>query len=132
MIAIVPPSARNDNISFVYGWLAEIFLKRTSAEWIDLLDAADVPVMTMHTLETVLADPHLADVGFFSALEHPTEGRTVTMSNPVQMSETPVEIARLAPPARRAHSRGASQLGVPSDRIASLLERGIAGGISNR
>ncbi|MET3580158.1 formyl-CoA transferase [Mesorhizobium robiniae] len=117
--------ARIRNVSFVYGWLADIFKTRTSGEWIDLLDEADVPVMEMHTFETVLRDPHLADVGFFNTVDHPTEGRTIAMANPVQMSATPVEITRFAPMLGEHTVEVLRELGVPPDRISSLLDRGV-------
>ena len=34
----------------------------------------DVPAMHYHTLETLMEDPHLNDVGFFQKFDHPTEG----------------------------------------------------------
>jgi crotonobetainyl-CoA:carnitine CoA-transferase CaiB-like acyl-CoA transferase len=117
--------ARMENISYVYGWLAEVFLTRTSGEWIDLLDAADVPVMAMHTFETVLRDPHLADVEFFRTVEHPSEGTTLAMANPVQMSATPVEITRSAPMLGEHTVEVLQELGVPQDRISNLLDRGV-------
>jgi len=39
-----------------------------------LLDKADVPVMPMHDLESILQDPHLVATNFFPVVEHPTEG----------------------------------------------------------
>jgi crotonobetainyl-CoA:carnitine CoA-transferase CaiB-like acyl-CoA transferase len=119
-------AARMENISYVYRWLTGIFRMRTSGEWIDLLDAADVPVMAMHTFETVLNDPHLADVGFFNTVEHPSEGATLAMANPVEMSATPIEISRFAPMFGEHTVEVLQELGVPEDRIASLLDRGIA------
>ncbi|MDX3924614.1 MAG: CoA transferase [Shinella sp.] len=119
-------TARMENVSHVYGWLADVFRTRTSGEWIDLLDAADVPVMAMHTFETVLLDPHLVDARFFKTVEHPSEGRTVSMSNPVQMSATPVEITRYAPMLGEHTIEVLQELGVSQDRIASLLNQGIA------
>lgn len=120
--------SRMDHIAHVYGWLAEIFLTRSSSEWIDLLDAADVPVMAMHTFETVLKDPHLADTGFFRTVAHPTEGATIAMANPVAMSSTPVAIKRLAPGLGEHTVEILRDLGLSQERIGELLERGIVAG----
>jgi len=45
-----------------------------------------VPAMPYHTLESVLDDPHLADVAFFEMKDHPTEGRTRSMRLPNKWS----------------------------------------------
>ncbi|MDX5359582.1 MAG: CoA transferase [Rhodobacterales bacterium] len=90
-------AGRNRNYDSVYGWLLEKFESRTSEQWIQLLDKIDVPVMAMHTFESVLEDPHLKAVNFFQHVTHPTEGPLVSMANPVRMSATPVEPPRLAP-----------------------------------
>ena len=118
--------ARIDNVSHVYGWLAGIFLTRTSGEWIDLLDTADVPVMAMHTLESVMSDPHLMDAGFFRHVDHPVEGRMLAMANPIQMSATPVGMTRHAPMLGEHTVEVLEELGVSPERIARLLDRGVA------
>lgn len=118
--------SRMENVDHVYGWLTQRFRTRTSSEWIDLLDAADVPVMAMHTFETVLQDPHLADAGFFRTADHPSEGATITMANPVQMSKTTVEIQRLAPRLGEHSVEVLRDLGLSCEQITDLLERGIA------
>lgn len=89
--------ARSANIDHVYGALARIFTARTTADWLTLLETADVPCMPMHDLETILDDPHLRATGFFEMLEHPTEGKVRNMRMPVEWSGTPSEIRRLAP-----------------------------------
>lgn len=109
-------------------WLAEVFVTRTSGEWIDLLDAADVPVMAMHTLESVLRDPHLADVGFFRRVEHPTEGALLTMANPVRMAGVDPHPERLAPRCGQDTVAVLTDLGLPPGQIEALLARGIVGG----
>ena len=59
-------AGRAVNIDTVYGELARIFETRTTAEWTELLEQADVPVMPMHDLESILHDPHLVATGFLS------------------------------------------------------------------
>ena len=49
-------AGRAANIDVVYAELARIFETRTTAEWIDLLTKADVPVMPMHDLAAMLHD----------------------------------------------------------------------------
>ena len=64
----------------------EALKTRTTAEWLEIFDAADVPAMPYHTLDSVLDDPHLKDVGFFEMKDHPTEGRTRSMRLPNRWS----------------------------------------------
>jgi len=75
-------AARHKHIDEIYEEIGQIFLTRTTAEWRELLEQADIPVMPMHTLESILDDPHLNAVGFFKTVEHPTEGRIRQMQVP--------------------------------------------------
>jgi len=62
--------------------------KRTTAECVALLDKADVPAMPMYSMEDLMADPHLAAVGFFRTIEHPSEGSIVDMAVPTTWSKS--------------------------------------------
>lgn len=42
--------------------------------------------MPYHTLDSLMEDPHLKEVGFFETIEHPTEGRIVNMKLPNKLS----------------------------------------------
>ena len=53
---------------------SRIFLSRSTAARRELLDRADIPVMPLHALETILGDQHLAAFGFFKMIEHPSKG----------------------------------------------------------
>jgi crotonobetainyl-CoA:carnitine CoA-transferase CaiB-like acyl-CoA transferase len=64
----------------------EALKSKTTAEWLQIFDTADVPAMRYHTLDSVLEDPHLKDVEFFEMREHPTEGRTRNMRLPNKWS----------------------------------------------
>ncbi|RAI56160.1 CaiB/BaiF CoA transferase family protein [Roseicella frigidaeris] len=82
-------ATRTRHIDAVLAMLAEEFRTRSSAEWLALLEAADLPVTPVHTLESIFEDPHLLATGFFEAEEHPTEGRVTRMAIPVTFSATP-------------------------------------------
>ena len=73
----------------VYAELARMMLERTTAEWTELLNKADVPTMPMHDLESMLHDPHLVATNFFPMVEHPTEGKIRNMKVAATWSDTP-------------------------------------------
>lgn len=59
---------------------------KTTAEWLEIFDRTDVPAMPYHTLDSLIKDPHLADIGFFELKDHPTEGKTRNMRLPNKWS----------------------------------------------
>lgn len=59
---------------------------KTTAEWLAAFDRLDVPAMSYNTLDSLLEDPHLKDVGFFELKDHPTEGKTRSMRLPNKWS----------------------------------------------
>lgn len=90
-------ATRGANIDAIYAELSAIFRTRTTEEWMQLLLEADIPVMPLHTRDTIFNDPHLHDVGFFQTVEHPSEGRIRMMSVPSGWSESRAGFRRHAP-----------------------------------
>jgi crotonobetainyl-CoA:carnitine CoA-transferase CaiB-like acyl-CoA transferase len=88
---------RSRKIDELYGLLAEIIAERTTAEWVEALRAADLPITPVLSPEDLLDDEHLRALGFFRREEHPSEGDVRTMGIPVRFSRTPGDIRRLAP-----------------------------------
>ena len=48
---------------------------KTTDEWVELFDELDVPAARYNTIDELLTDPHLTDVGFFKEEQHPSEGK---------------------------------------------------------
>ena len=90
-------ATRTRHIDEILAMVAAEFLTRTTAEWLELLAAADCPVTPVHTLESIFEDPHLLASGFFTTEEHPTEGTIKGMAIPVRYSATPTGARRPAP-----------------------------------
>lgn len=81
-------TSRTEHVSSIYADLAALFPSRTTADWLDVLDRADIPAMPVHTLDSLIADPHLAATGFFEPVDHPTAGALRDMVHPSHWSET--------------------------------------------
>ena len=118
-------AGRAVNIDTVYGELARIFETRTTAEWTELLTKADVPVMPMHDLESVLEDPHLVATEFFPVVEHPTEGPIRSMRVSATWSDTKAEPKRLAPRLNEHGDAILREAGFSSDEIAAMIRDGV-------
>ena len=67
-------AARFQNVHEYYRLRAEGLTRQTTAFWLELCRRHDIPAAPYHTLETLIDDPHLADVGLLQRREHPTEG----------------------------------------------------------
>jgi crotonobetainyl-CoA:carnitine CoA-transferase CaiB-like acyl-CoA transferase len=65
---------RTRRIDELYALVETELAKRTTAEWIELLRAHAIPSMPVNTIEDLFADEHLAAVGLFEDVDHPTEG----------------------------------------------------------
>ena len=48
--------------------------KRTTAEWLEALEAADIPVQRMNSLDDIVADPHLNAIGYLQHGRAPERG----------------------------------------------------------
>lgn len=70
---------------------------RPTAEWRERLTRFDIPHTPLHTIDSLIDDPHLQAVGFFRREMHPSEGDILSMKVPSQWSGTAPEMTRHAP-----------------------------------
>jgi crotonobetainyl-CoA:carnitine CoA-transferase CaiB-like acyl-CoA transferase len=124
-------AGRAANIDTVYAELARILETKTTAEWTAILEKADVPVMPMHDLESLLQDPHIVATDFAPVTDHPTEGRIRNMRSSARWSETQVEMTRLAPRLGEHNAEILREAGFTADEIAALAREGVTKAASN-
>lgn len=79
-------AARFKNVRDYFAIRAAGLKEKTTAEWVEIFDRLDVPAMPYHTLDSLMEDPHLHEVGFFQSKDHPTEGRIRNMRLPNKTS----------------------------------------------
>jgi crotonobetainyl-CoA:carnitine CoA-transferase CaiB-like acyl-CoA transferase len=99
---------------------------RTTAEWIAALERADIPVQRMNSLADIVADPHLAATGYFSTVEHPTEGRLRSMAVPSEWSASPPQYRRHAPRLGEHTREVLGEAGLSAAQIDALIASGAA------
>jgi crotonobetainyl-CoA:carnitine CoA-transferase CaiB-like acyl-CoA transferase len=117
-------AARTRHIDDVYRLAGEALTARTTREWLELLDELEIPAGPVNALADLPDDPHLAAIGFFRQVQHPTEGAMVMPDIPLRFSDSPAEISRL-PPRFGEHGREIlGELGLTSDDIAALAAAG--------
>ncbi len=117
-------SSRSKNIDALYEIVGEIMTGRTSAEWLEVLEAADIPVMPMNTPEDLFECPHLQTVGMFPEVEHPTEGSFRHIKVPVHFSKTPGGYYRHPEQPGQSTETVLSEVGFGPDDIAALRKTG--------
>lgn len=84
--------SRTVHANEVGAFLAERLSDRTTQEWIEVLRKTDIPASPVHDLDSLVADPHLDDVGFFHEYDHPTEGRLKTTRFPLEFRGSPCDL----------------------------------------
>jgi crotonobetainyl-CoA:carnitine CoA-transferase CaiB-like acyl-CoA transferase len=70
----------------IYKHVRSLTPAQQSAHWIKELRAVGVPCMAVRDLNDMVDDPHLAEVGFFIAQHHPTEGKVRDIAEPCKFS----------------------------------------------
>jgi crotonobetainyl-CoA:carnitine CoA-transferase CaiB-like acyl-CoA transferase len=106
--------------------LSDIFVRKTTKQWIAQLEAAGVPCGPINDLKQVFEEPQAVARGLRMELPHPTAGKVSLVRSPMRFSETPV--AHNAPPPTLGQHTDevlSSLLGKNPSEIARLRSEGI-------
>ena len=117
-------ASRAANIRDIYAFLADLFKTRTTAQWMALLESADIPVARMNSVEDVVNDPHLSQSGFFMTEDHPSEGSLRAMRTPTNWSESQPGPQRPAPRLGEHSAEVLREVGYSDAEIAELANNG--------
>ena len=119
-------SNRVENRSLLIGLLAEIFLSRSTDEWLKLLNSAEVPCAPVQTVDQVFKAPQVLHREMLIQVEHPTAGTVRMAGIPVKFSLTPASV-RLPPPLLGQHNEEVleSWLGIDDKEISELKRKTV-------
>ena len=117
---------RVQNRQLVTDTLTPVMKSKTTAEWIDALEALKIGCGPINTLEQVFADPHVQAREMVVEMAHGSGETVKVIANPVKLSATPPSY-RSPPPVLGEHTEDvlASVLKMSTSDIAALREKGI-------
>jgi crotonobetainyl-CoA:carnitine CoA-transferase CaiB-like acyl-CoA transferase len=118
--------ARSRNYGAAYAMVAEELKRRTTAEWVEAFERADIPVQRMNSLEDIVADPHLAAIGYLASLQHPSEGRIKSLAVPSEWSDSQPDYRRHAPRLGEHTREVLAEAGLSGETIEALISSGAA------
>jgi formyl-CoA transferase len=105
--------------------LEEMTRKKTKAQWIALLEKANVPCGPINNFQEVFENEQVKARDIQINVPHPTAGSMKLVASPMRLSKTPVEV-RMAPPTLGQHTDEIlrERLGLNAQDINSLRENG--------
>lgn len=117
---------RVQNRQLVTDTLTPVMKSKTTAEWIDALEALKIGCGPINTLEQVFADPHVQAREMVVEMAHGSGETVQVIANPVKLSATPPSY-RSAPPVLGEHTQDVltAVLNMSAADIAALKEKGI-------
>jgi crotonobetainyl-CoA:carnitine CoA-transferase CaiB-like acyl-CoA transferase len=118
--------ARSQNYKTAYAMVAEEMKTRPTAFWVEALERGDIPVQRMNTLDDIVADPHLKEIGYLQLVEHPSEGKIRMLAVPSEWSESKPQYRRHAPRLGEHTREVLREAGFVESHIEALIASGAA------
>lgn len=113
------------NIDSVYAELAALLKTRTSAQWLDALDAENVPSMPINDPDDLFEDPHLKATGYWQEMDDPELGTLRLPGIAPRFSAAEVAIRRIAPRLGEHSAEVLAEIGYAADEIQTFLDEGV-------
>jgi crotonobetainyl-CoA:carnitine CoA-transferase CaiB-like acyl-CoA transferase len=118
--------ARVKNREAITHILNDIFLKRTTREWVKILDEAGVANGPINNVAQVFEEPQVLARGMKIELPHAVAGTVPLVGSPMKFSDTPIK-HEIPPPALGQHTDEIllSVLKKSQDEVTALKTKGI-------
>lgn len=119
--------ARHRNRQALVAELDSSLQQRTTDDWLQLLEAADVPCAPVLSIEQALADPFVAERDLIREIDHPRLGRVRSLASAVRVGTAARTPPAPAPGRGRDQSRLLAELGYDAEKVTTLASEGAFG-----
>jgi len=116
------PGGRTANAAERIHLMAEVLAKRTTADWLSRLDAADVPCAPVLRRGEVMANEQVVARGLISEFDHPGIGRVRQPKPAAEFSATPTRAPSPAPVIGEHGREILQELGYAGTEVEQLVE----------
>lgn len=116
---------RSANRAELNALISERMRGKTTAEWVEELNAAGVPAGPVYRMDEVFGDPQVQHLGLVAPIDHPSLGRLGIIRNAIRMTGTPSTVRGPSPGPGQHTYEILAELGISTDEIDDLRRRGV-------
>jgi crotonobetainyl-CoA:carnitine CoA-transferase CaiB-like acyl-CoA transferase len=116
---------RSKNREALNAEINRITVRRSTAEWVDLLNKAGVPSGPINTMDQVFADPQVQHLEAAATVQHPRLGELRVVNQAVKLSRTPATMARATPELGEHNEEVLRELGYGNEEVADFRARKV-------
>jgi formyl-CoA transferase len=117
--------SRSKNRAAVNAAIGERTKTKTSAEWIELMNAASVPCGPIYKMDEMFDDPQVKHLGMAADLHHPKLGDIQVLNHAVEMTRTPTKMLYATPERGEHTDEVLREAGYNDQEIAGLRARKV-------
>lgn len=119
-------AARATNVKEWFAIRGAPLTNKSTQDWLDLLQAADIAAQACHTLQTLPNDKHLKAVGLIQYEDHPTEGKTAVIRSSIKVDSAFLDLRETSQPKGWETQKLLEEMGYSADEVTALLAKGSA------
>ena len=105
--------------------LSLVFLKHSTAHWLEAFEKAGVPAGPVLSITEMHADPQALAREMIVSTDHPLAGEVKTIGHPVKFSETPGGVKRPAPLMGQHTAEVLREIGYSESEIVAMAAAGV-------
>jgi crotonobetainyl-CoA:carnitine CoA-transferase CaiB-like acyl-CoA transferase len=124
-------AARAKNVAEWFEVRGAPLTNKTTNEWLELLQKADIAAQPCHTLDTLPHDKHLTAVGLIQQEQHPTEGTTAAIRASIRVNDAYLALRDSSQPKGWETKQLLKEMGYREEEVDAMLTSGSAISFSN-